>query len=316
MLTMQKNLNPRFDTQSAAQSFENGSKAMLDGATAGAAGTHLDAAFFYNQAVTAFMRARSEALAYVADGFQHYHLGAHAAQNGQHKDMIAHFDDAEIYFERSRHPHAPLWTYRCKNKAAHGRRIEALHASAFASYASAETALNEGKWPEATSNFLASDKTWAELATLSDIPVNVARGIQGWMHFVRASADYTSGLSAGKGGDNAAALGLFNTSRERLGEAACAAAASPTYLELIGHIQVRMDEVDSAISCARMAVASGAPTTNQRRATIQSSAPLVPPVANPLTSPFRIANTQPPRPDVHMNGCLRDRLPAPSPKAM
>jgi hypothetical protein len=347
----------RSDDRFFAESFERGRKATEDGAKAGEAGRHFEAANFYGVAALAFMAARNDALAYEADGFQHYHLGTHGAQAGAHERVARHFDDAEIYFQRSGTRGAPFfWSHVCGGRAAHVRGLVALrsqhypdaarwfdrtrvafdnlqsfaaagtptsmvvevnrrHAHAIASYARAEQALSEGHCEKATTYFRESESTWTAVINVPGAPASVAQDIQGWVYFARASANYTSALSAREAGNNQAALDLLIESRVHLRRAERVSAESAAPDELVDRVRKRMVWVDYALSFAPTAPAHGTPNEGRRRPTIQSSAPLVPPIAEAMNRLSRSATTQPPRLADSATRRPRDGTPAPSPGA-
>jgi hypothetical protein len=320
-----------------AEAFERGRKATEDGAKAGEAGRHFEAANCYGVATRAFMAARNDALAYEADGFQHYHLGTLGAQMGAHERVAQHFDDAEIYFQRSCSRGAPFfWSHVCGGKAAHVRGLMALHAlhypdaarwfdrtraafdnvqsfaaagtptavvvevnrhhaQALASYARAEQALSESHCEKAIRYFLESESAWTALINVPGGPASVSQDIQGWIHFAHGSATYTSARSAREAGKNQAALELLIESRVHLRRAERVSAESASSDGLVGRVRERMVWVDYALSCAPNAPACGTTNDKQHRTAIQSSAPLVPPVAEAPSCLRLDMNTQPPR---------------------
>jgi hypothetical protein len=354
------------------ESFKRGRKATEDGAKAGEAGRHFDAANFYGVAARAFMAARNDALAYEADGFQNYHFAIDGAQTGAQERAARHFDDAEIYFQRaddaqisngadgSRHSHSRstpfFWSHVCGGKAAFVRGLMALrvkhysdaarwfdqtraafdkvqsfdatgtptsiavevnrrHARALASYARAEQALSEGHCEKAISHFRESERVWIAVMNVPGAPASVTQDIQGWAYFARGSANYTSALSAREAGNNQAALDLLIESRVNLRRAERVSAESAAPDELVDRVRKRMVWVDYALSFAPTAPAHGTSNEGRRRPTIQSSAPLVPPIAEAMNRLSRSATTQPPRLADSATRRPRDGTPAPSPGA-
>jgi hypothetical protein len=373
------------------ESFKRGRKATEDGAKAGEAGRHFDAANFYGVAARAFMAARNDALAYEADGFQNYHFAIDGAQTGAQERAARHFDDAEIYFQRaddaqisngadgSRHSHSRstpfFWSHVCGGKAAFVRGLMALrvkhysdaarwfdqtraafdkvqsfdatgtptsiavevnrrHARALASYARAEQALSEGHCEKATTYFRESESTWTAVINVPGAPASVAQDIQGWVYFARASANYTSALSAREAGNNQAALDLLIESRVHLRRAERLSAESTSSDELVDRVRKRMVWVDYALSCTPTAPACGATNEKQHCTANQSSSASDRTITEALsrlrlstnTQPPRLdiaealsrlslgANSQPPRSDDSATRRPRDGTPAPSPR--
>jgi hypothetical protein len=346
----------RSDDRFFAESFERGRKATEDGAKAGEAGRHFEAANFYGVAALAFMAARNDALAYEADGFQHYHLGTHGAQAGAHERVARHFDDAEIYFQRSGTRGAPFfWSHVCGGRAAHVRGLVALrsqhypdaarwfdrtrvafdnlqsfaaagtptamvvevnrrHAHAIASYARAEQALSEGHCEKATTYFRESESTWTAVINVPGAPASVAQDIQGWVYFARASATYTSALSAREAGNNQSALESLIESRVHLRRAERLSAESTSSDELVDRVRKRMVWVDYALSCAHTASACGATNEKQHRTANQSSSASDRTITEALSRLSLGANSQPPRLDDSETRRPREGTPAPSPR--
>jgi len=268
---------------------------------------HFDDAEIYFQ--RAGRRAGPAFWSYVCGGRAAHVRGLMALHALQYPEAARYFDRAETAFETAE----ALAQAGTPTSAV--VKVNRRHTHALATYARAELALSIGECDKATSHFRESDNLWSAVVNEPSVPPIVTRDIQGWMYFVRGSANYTSALLARAAGNDESALELFSRSQVELAAAILEARASPAATDLRDLVRKRMIWVDYALSCAPAELVRGTPNDEPHRATIQHSAPSGPPVsAAPLCSPF-IAKTP-----LTQSGSLattrpRDRTPTPSTKA-